>query len=59
MKYLPLIPFLFIFLLSCNKPEEPFVEPKPEPEVIDSTYAGFNMYYLKDEKLTGTDVADM
>lgn len=61
IKYLPLISFLFIFLLCCNDPDEPFIEPEPEPEpeLIDSTYAGFNMYYLKDEKLNGTDVADM
>lgn len=59
IKCLPIIPFVFIFLLSCNKPEEPFVEPEPEPEVIDTTYDGFNKYFLKDEKLTGNDVADM
>jgi len=63
MKYLPYIIIIFFFLASCDKKEDPYVEPEPEQNqdtdtvAIDSSYVGFNMYFLKDENLTGSDVS--
>jgi hypothetical protein len=37
---------------------EPELQPEPEPEVIDSLYVGFNIYYLENEVLTSYDVFD-
>lgn len=63
MKYLPYI-IIFFLLASCDKKDEPYIEPDPEQKqdtdtlVIDSSYIGLNMYFLKDENLTGSDVSN-
>lgn len=52
---------LFLIFLSCDKNEDPFNKPVPEPHPeheTDSSYTGFNMYFLKDENLTGSDVSN-
>jgi hypothetical protein len=62
MKWLLCIFVLFLFLLSCNTKEDSFFETEPEPEqdleIIDSVYAGLNMYYLENKELTSYDVFD-
>lgn len=59
MKYLQFIFIIFILLTSCTSREKPDIEPIPEPkpEIVDSVYVGFNMYFLKDEKLNGSTVS--
>jgi len=51
---------LLLFAFSCNKNEDTIIEPIPEPEPdieeIDSVYAGFNIYFLKDNNITAQDL---
>lgn len=66
MKRLLYILILFAFVVSCNKKEDPLINPEPEqnpgpeqePEIDDSSFVGFNMYFLEDESLTGANVSN-
>ena len=62
MNRLLYILFLFTTLISCSKKDNPFTEPeneeKKESEIIDSSYVGYNMYFLKNENLTGSEVTN-
>jgi len=59
MKYIQFISIILISLCSCTSTEKSNIEPVPEsqPEITDSVYVGFNMYFLKDEKLNGSTVS--
>lgn len=51
--------FLFTTLIACNnEPIDIPEEEEPETEIDDSTYVGFNMYFLEDESLNGSDVSN-
>ncbi|MCG6188229.1 hypothetical protein [Maribellus maritimus] len=62
MKRLLHLLFLFSMFISCNEKNDQLINTEPEPEleaeVVDSSYVGFNMYFLKDESLTGADVSN-
>jgi hypothetical protein len=62
MNRLLYILFLFATLISCSKKDNPFGEPeneeKKESQIIDSSYVGYNMYFLENENLTGSDVTN-
>jgi hypothetical protein len=60
MKSILIYLFLLLFLFSCNKNGDPIIEPIPDPEPdieeTDSIYAGFNIYFLKDENIVAQDL---
>lgn len=63
MKHLVYILLLLAALVSCINEDDSFNKNKEEkeqeePEIIDSSYIGYNMYFLENENLTGSDVTN-